>query len=386
MTPKAALFRQIDALGRMLDDHWTESDAAEAEWEPVWRLACATMAAIADGRSAQLSQFLMALKATGASIPIEPIMTARNHTDLFEQRGGFAVASPPIELDAMLSAEALAALFDGRTNLVHVHGYVSPGYARDIGRLLCQLPTTVWTYGDGTDKVMTDVFTIGTPAQTATDYRSQARYFSQDFEIVRRVCQERLSPLDKLRLDLDALYANGATVRDRSDGMRRLAGIVRLYLPDDARQLATDGLAAAPRGDDGYLHIDCIQGQEQQMFTSNIYLDMPDAGGELVLYNMPPIVVAAESYLQSYWELLRNFPVYSVLIDSLSQLNTVAGHVRRAIERRLPAPLVLRPEPGDLILFNPGAPHSVRDLPQGCRVSIQSFLMLVPGQPVRLVA
>ena len=353
----------------------------------IWCLCTATHDALERGNRRDLDTCIKFLREVSLDTSLyEQMLQSPTPAALDCQFGGFAASNQPIEADTVLDQAHLTALLSNDVNLIRVRHYAHPKHCAMLAEKLAKVPTTVWTYGDNQSRLSTDVFTVGVPAQTTTSEYDRKKYQEQEFEIVRRLSQPYLSPLDRFRLDLDALNPNGATVQGGSDGRRRLAAIVRIYKPESSKERSSDGQIVSKRGPEGYLHIDCLQEKNASMYSFNIYLNTPNGGGELTLYNVVPPVFDVNRPLSMFFEFFRNFAAYKGLLASLDSMNTVEVGAHARLASFLPPPITVRPEPGDLILINPGVPHAVRDLPSGLRISIQGFLKVVPGRPIRFVA
>ena len=109
--------------------------------------------------------------------------------------------------------------------------------------------------------------------------------------------------------------------------------------------------------------------EEEGLFSANLYLDMPRAGGgELLIYDVE---------VRSRWDFYRHAPTLAHL--------TAPGEEGQAVLRaKLPRPQVIKPTAGDLILLCAQRPHAVQGFPLGTRVSIQSFVTYRRGEALRL--
>ena len=103
--------------------------------------------------------------------------------------------------------------------------------------------------------------------QVREDYYKCAKRCMQD---IRDVCNDAISPIDRLRLELEDAYPEGARV-GRFEGKQMLCGIGRVSNP----LLSAGG--EQPHFD---MLPDYIYPLEKQ-FSANIYLKVPDKGGVL---------------------------------------------------------------------------------------------------------
>lgn len=385
--PSAQELAAIAQFERVLGVPVLKAATDDYAWQDIWRLCIAAHKALEQADRGTLDACIKVLRmASLDTLRYQQILQCSTPATLHKRFGNFASSNPMIETDTVLEQTHVSALLAHEVNLIRVRSYAEPDLCTTLADALDALPTTVWTYGDDKARTSTDVFTVGVPAQTATSENSRRKYREQEFEIVRRLSHPSLSPLDRFRLDLDALSPHGATVHGGSDGRRRLAGIVRIYKPERSAETATDGQAVSGRGAEGYLHIDCLQEKEARMYSCNIYLDTPKEGGELTLYNIVPPLFDGHRPLRMFFEFFRNFAAFEGMLASLHSMNTAQASVHADLAKVLPPPITVRPDPGDLILINPGVPHAVRDLPVGRRVSIQGFLKVRPDRLIRFVA
>ena len=171
--------------------------------------------------------------------------------------------------------------------------------------------------------------------QLTKDYYQQA---ALNIALLRKYAAPSLTPIDKLRLDLDeVLGANVASYQNR----KMLAGIARIS-----------------RADLSYLseiepHFDALPPKFcdlDQQFAANIYLKVPRVGGELEIWDVP----------------------------TLTPLSTVPKNWRM----KLPKSITIKPKQGDLIIFNCRLPHAIRRFKGPPRVTMQTFLGYKKHQPL----
>ncbi len=119
------------------------------------------------------------------------------------------------------------------------------------------------------------------------------------------------------------------------------------------------------------MHVDDISplSPTDGLFSANLYLDMPRAGGgELLVYDVE---------VSSRWDFYRHAP-------TLAHLTAPGEEGQEALRKKLPPPRVIKPSPGDLILLCAQRPHAVQGFPLGTRVSIQAFVTYRRGEPLRM--
>lgn len=152
---------------------------------------------------------------------------------------------------------------------------------------------------------------------------------------VRRACSPLLSPIDRLRLELDEIWDEGANVA-AFEGKKMFVGIVRLM-----RAELSGASEEHPHFDALPEHCYPLDGQ----FAANIFLSMPEEGGEFETWKVAPLA-----------------PGFTPPLSG--------AEWRTA----LPNYLSVRPELGSLIIFNSRRPHAIRKFASGFRASLQCFI------------
>ena len=173
--------------------------------------------------------------------------------------------------------------------------------------------------------------TYGTVPGSA-DWEHYYRSIEPARERMRGLARPAVTPIDKLRLELDEQYPHGATVA-RFQGRKMLTGIARI-----TRAAYSQMSAEQP-------HFDALPekyGVLDAQLAANIYLAVPPQGGELEIWDVPP----------------------------LHPLTTVGADWRA----ELPASFKVKPRLGELILFNCRRPHAVGAFSGADRVSVQTFI------------
>jgi hypothetical protein len=170
-------------------------------------------------------------------------------------------------------------------------------------------------------------------------YYKEAR---QSIDRLRVMSAPMVTPIDKLRLELDEYFAPGATVASFQD-RKMLAGIARITKADLSHLSADQPhFDALPEG---------IAKLDQQ-FAANIYLKVPDTGGELEVWDVKPVD-----------------PLSATPCDWRGEL---------------PRSQLVKPKVGDLILFNCRRPHAVAAFKGEDRVTVQMFIGYKNGQPLQM--
>ncbi|NJL10326.1 MAG: hypothetical protein HC908_09560, partial [Calothrix sp. SM1_7_51] len=162
------------------------------------------------------------------------------------------------------------------------------------------------------------------------------------------VCFPYLSPIDKLKLDLGDMWLGGACI-ENIHNRRMLAGIAHAFengfeLPPHQNILFRDIL------DTVLPPMHFFEDLTVQL-SSNIYLRTPEVGGELEIWDLKP------SWLLQ--QLIRDQEYkYEGIIDR---------------SKLPPATVVIKPEIGELILFDSGCIHAASSC-KGSRVYMSMFI------------
>ena len=255
------------------------------------------------------------------------------------------------QLDTMSRGEALA---------IHVRSFFDPAVAARVAGSLRAEHRELWHLGP----YRTDMsYLYGVPMQVAgKSAASLAAYYDDAVPTMRRIralFAPNPSPIDKLRLELDELWPAGAMIH-HDGGCKRIAGLLRAMRCEDL----IEGRAAV----DGACHID-DEGMGPRQCSALLYLQVPDTGGELSIWNIKPdprnaknglfALIAKKAFVQGAQEIIHE----------------VLG----------PPSHVIRGQPGDLVIFDTARPHAVRGFATGSRLAIQTFVeMAQPKEPLLL--
>lgn len=267
-----------------------------------------------------------------------------------------------------LSRDALDALFSHQACALHIQGFYPAALCAELAAEALQLPRRNWSVSHAQrEQEESAVDTLDLPLNVAIGEGKIESYYQQALNTTRRwrggaTC--RLSPLDKLRLELDEVWEDGCGVgKDPKSRRSYAAGMVRVMSP----KYHYDPSAWKR----GFIHVDelDILRQDRGLFSANIYLQQAPAGGEL---NIWPISV------RSRVDFYRHARLLSLLLvqDEAAQ---------KELFDSLPPPITISPKAGDLVIICTQHPHAVKGpLYGGDRVSVQSFMQFVRGQPLRL--
>jgi len=319
--------------------------------------------------------------------------------DLVEKFPGPAVLTSRNHIDA----GQLRALFHHECAALHVKGFYDYRASAALAKNLLERDATKpahesWEVATGKGMESSDVRAVcGTPFAVAmNDARSNpaalGHYFDEAESEIRLMRSQRawespsdgipdgqgygnsgpsiMSPLDKLRLELDEAWRSGATLlKDTRTGRPYLPGLGRI-------------MKGPTKSPEGFAHVDELLpiSSSQGLFSANIYLEMPPSGGELHIWGVA---------FKSKWDFYRH-------ASTLSLLTTPDPEGQQLLRAKLLSPrsdmqpstlkdgevslnsraelVRLCPDPGDLVLLCAQRPHAVQGFPIGKRVSLQSFL------------
>lgn len=164
-------------------------------------------------------------------------------------------------------------------------------------------------------------------------------------KLIERALNEQPSPVDRLMQDFEQAWPHGSEVATHQD-TRIFPGLLRVTLANAKR------LQEEP-------HIDSIQVPFNQagQLSANIYLVVPEAGGELMVWDTAP------------------------LSANDAKIFETGGNIKEILATS--DCYLLKPQKGDLIIINTRIPHAVTTFNIGNRVTQQTFIGLEhPGGPM----
>lgn len=160
-------------------------------------------------------------------------------------------------------------------------------------------------------------------------------------ECTRRFFYPYYTPIDLLRLKLQEEYPDGAELMTL-DGRKMFSGLLRAFHP---------GVGAEPHQDVLYWDSDYHpNAMLDNQLAANIYLNTPNEGGELELWNH-------KCQSKQEYNNLKNPNSYGLDQAKLGS-----------------SELLISPEPGDLILFESNRVHAVRPGKGSLRVTMSTFI------------
>lgn len=278
--------------------------------------------------------------------------------------------------DGILHTSDLIRLMTHDATAIHVSNFYHPEKASEIGM---ELGKHVEGGGGGNWRVSTerglessDVWTCGKymPFNVASSRNEVDEYF----EGVQREMKSRrmrslvettgdiegphenipqLWPLDKLRLELDEAWPQGAGLaRESINGGRAYGGgLPRIMM-------------GPTRWKRGYIHVDELAPLSSAfgLFSANIYLQLPEQEDkEEGHFHIWPLAITSK------WDWYKN-------AITLSGLTAQDAAMQTKLRKELGEPHRIGVKPGDLILLSVQRPHAAVGFKKGTRVSLQCFI------------
>ncbi|MBS3030735.1 MAG: 2OG-Fe(II) oxygenase (plasmid) [Dolichospermum sp. DET50] len=162
---------------------------------------------------------------------------------------------------------------------------------------------------------------------------------------MRRLVHPYISPIDRLRIELDDIWRCGCNLAKLGD-KKVFAGVVREHQEDSPGQPHCDVMGW------GFLESYKDKPNLINNIAANVYLKMPESGGETILWDEWP---TQSEYKNGEYSIVHNTDVP----DSVSFDSTKIAQPK----------LEIQPNQGDLILFNSMRIHAVKKIETGVRMT-----------------
>lgn len=238
-----------------------------------------------------------------------------------------------------LTADNLILLFLGEIMAIQVKNF----YPKDIAKKATQR-----IYNNGISYYLNapDIGRVGMAFyETDLDPCRVEQYYNlarKNISIAREIFNPYLSPIDKLRVELQEIWVAGANIENLHD-KKMFVGLFRHIDP---------GVTMLPHRDD--VRVDANYNPKsleiEAQVAANIYLQTPDKnGGDLKL-----------------WNLLLTENEFNALRD--------AGSYGIPQEKLPPPTCMVSPDVGDLVLFNARKIHAVSSSKEEKRLSVSCFI------------
>lgn len=222
----------------------------------------------------------------------------------------------------LITPEMLSLIAKERIDAIVIHNFILPPVCINASSKLLSHDIQEYTNAPGIGRLGISFF------ETTNNSEMEKAYFEQakpNMDMIRKIFYPGFSPIDTLNVDLNREWPKGADIALRGNRMM-FAGLCRALMPGQQILPHEDKLE---RDDPSYSKQIPLKGQ----IASNVYLQMPEKGGELELYD--------KTHTTEEYDRLRK--------DSYG----IPRHL-------LPKPtLRIKPAEGDLVLFNSRRVHSV---------------------------
>lgn len=247
-----------------------------------------------------------------------------------------------------LDQETLIKLFNNEILAVCVPNYCSENICHEIAEGLLSHTEQLECYhhefknSKGIEYIDYGVDRFGVSFNTTyhEDQTQIQKYYNsavKNIRLIRKIIGDKLSPFDRFRLEMDEIWPDNVGLA-HFEGKKMFAGVPRIM----CRPEASEKMAVQP-------HIDYLPSKFGTLigqFAVNIYIKVSSSGGELELWDIPPLTKEQAGKLKS----------------------------NKDWRSKLPESMLLKPTLGELIIFNSRRPHAVRQFTNGIRVSLQSFI------------
>lgn len=270
--------------------------------------------------------------------------------------------------DKISTGSLKALIAENRICAIHVPNFCSPEVAESLSKSALE-EFTHWKLGG---VLSTDMFYAGgsIPKEVADhSWPDFCRYFSErdDFVSRQRTLSHGKWPVDRLRLELDQAWPFGACLGQYL-GQKLRPAIMRVMQEKNGFDFSS------PKH--GFIHTDdsLKLDYSRATFTANIYLKIPEEGGNLYVWNI---------------NLKRIKGFYNYLTAHVFAMIMAQGYIfnigwQEKILKLLPKPHIIQPKRGDLVIFHSGRPHAVAPVAKGCRVTNQLFIFSKGDSPLTI--
>ncbi|MCC3769354.1 2OG-Fe(II) oxygenase [Streptomyces sp. UNOC14_S4] len=231
----------------------------------------------------------------------------------------------------------ITSVVNGTALAVHIPGFVNP-------EALASARAQLFDHPDRGGLSQADEFKrIGFAFSEISDDASRDRYYAEargNIQRMRDLFAPYAAPSDVLRLLLEETWKPGASLL-QLDGRKAFIGICRYQDKDVDLNPHTDALERNLPAESAH--------ELKAQLSINIYMNIPDVGGELELWGTEPGEDAYKGLMgDRTWGIDR---------DKIG-----------------PPKVVFKPSPGDLLLLNPRQIHAVRPSGDQPRITLGHFL------------
>ena len=238
-------------------------------------------------------------------------------------------------ISGKLSQESLIQLLDMEIDAIHVTCFYPTELSKRFAEKIMSHPELGYYKKQYTvERLGMGYIDVGKTPEFTKEYHEKAL---DSIRLIRDLVYPHISPLDHLRLILQEIWPAGANI-EHLNSQKCFVGSCRVIGP---------GVALLPHNDRLARMLFDAETDVSGQLAVNVYLQMPRKGGEVELWLVEPT------------------PEQDKAIDADDGLN----------RRQLPPPkLLIRPDVGDLVIFNSHLIHSVAAGENGHRVTMSSFI------------
>lgn len=248
-----------------------------------------------------------------------------------------------------ITPDILAEMFNQDLLAIRVPNYIGPSLCDELSQWFIQAKDLECYHHDitingninyidyGVDRLGVSYNVTFGKDENSTEFKRYYDTALSTIHEIRKACQGRLAPIDKFRLEIDENWVHGASIAS-FDKKNMTLGIGRVMNRPEKSHMTE----IQPHIDLLPPNISDIIGQ----YSVNIYLSLPTLGGELELWDVPPIPTNEALLMQNDYDWRSEYP------DST----------------------LITPTKGELILINTRRPHAIRAFSSGDRVTQQCFV------------
>lgn len=236
-----------------------------------------------------------------------------------------------------LMQSSLQALFDNKLYAIVITGFLDQRICAIVSKKLLNRKMKEYTNAPGIGRIGISFYETMNNPKMERDYIDHA---IKNMQILRKIFSPYHAPIDHLRVALDEIWPAGSQLAVRG-GKKMFAGLCRAL---------KDGNGILPHEDKFERDdpVELLRPTFKAQAAVNVYLQVPEKGGELELYKQ------------------------SLGTDEYDSLRKDSYGIARSL---LPPPEVtIKPSNGDLVIFNSRRLHSVADTVGKTRLSVSCFI------------
>lgn len=236
-----------------------------------------------------------------------------------------------------LNASHIKKLANGQCSVLHIKGFVDAAACALIAQ-------GALNYGYSAYLNVPSVRRIGMAFyETENKPDLVTRYFAvaqQNMENLRSACTPMMSPLDLLRCKLDEIWEAGACLQTLY-GKKMFVGLSRMVEPGTTFLAHHDIFEQDAPGAPEAISV-------QAQFGANVYVQIPETGGELLMWNM--------NMAPRVFDQLRGKD-YGIRVETLPKPD-----------------IVVKPGTGDLLIFDSRKMHAMAPPVEKSRLALSCFV------------